>query len=294
MSTVIQYVVDALGSASLYALLALGLALTFGIARIINLAQSELVMVGGYAVLVLGPRAWPIVIVVVVLVVVLLALGMERLVFRPLRGASETTLLVASFGISLLAQNVIQAIASSESRSVGFGSGLLTAVHIGSVSIPKFQLVTIAVTAALLLALTIFFRRSSVGIQLRAAAIDFGMAEMLGARAQRMVVIAFGISGLTAAVASLLLVAQTGTLFPAMGVQPILVGLVATVLGGLGSMARAVLGGLVLGAVATICGAVLPDNLADYQDAFLYLIVIIVLLVRPEGLFVRSSAGVRI
>jgi branched-chain amino acid transport system permease protein len=294
VNTILQYGIDAISSAALYGLLALGLAMTFGVARIVNLAFSELVMVGSYLILAIEPAAWPLVIFVVLVGVVLLALLMERAVFRPLRGADATTLLVASFGISLLLENVVTAFEGTNARSVNFGAALVAPTHIGSLSIAKLDLVTIAVTGSLLLALTVFFRRSSVGVQLRAAAADFEMAEMLGVRSTRMIVYAFAISGVTAAVAALLLTAQTGTLTPTLGVQPVLVAVVATVIGGLGNLPGAVVGGLLMGAAGTVLSVTLPAGLVPYQGGVLYVLVIVVLLARPHGLFTRASSLERI
>jgi branched-chain amino acid transport system permease protein len=294
MKTFIQYTIDALSAGGLYGLIALGLAMTFGIARIVNLAQSELIMVPCYLILVTDTWAWPFVVIVALVTAVTLALSMERLAFRPLRGADETTLLVASFAISLGIQGAMTAIAGDKPISTSFASGLSSTVNIAGLDISKLDLVTIAITAFLLVSLVLFLRRTSIGVQLRAAAEDFDMAQMLGVRSQRVVMLAFAISGVTAAAAAIVLTAQNGNLTPTLGVSPLLVGVIAVVVGGMNSLAGAVAGGWLLGIVYVILQVTLPRGALPYQDALLYMIVITVLLFRPQGLFIRRTALERV
>lgn len=289
MTLVLQYALDAISTGSLYALLALGLAMTFGVARILNLAQSELIMLGAYAMYVTA-SAPPVLIVIVALIApVVLAVAMERFAFRPLRGADEMTFLIASFGVSLLLQNIMTAIAGTKAKSESFGSSWLSPVHLGSVSVTKLVLIQIAVTVLLLVGLLVFFRRTAVGVQLRAAAADFGMAQMLGVRSHRMMMLAFAISGLTAAVAAIVLTAESGLMTPTIGVEPILLGLVGAVVGGLGSLTGAVVGGLTLGILTVVLQVVLPGGLQPYVDGIVFAFVFAVLMARPAGLFGRVA-----
>lgn len=294
MKTVLQYAIDALSAGGLYGLIALGLAMTFGIARIINLALSELIMVSAYLILVTDSWSWPFVVVVALLGGIVLALLMERLAFRPLRGVDETTLLVASFAISLGLQGAMTAIAGDKPIGTSFGSGLSSTVDLLGLDISKLDLVTIGITILLLGTLVVFLRRTALGVQLRASAEDFDMAQMLGVRAQRVVMLAFAISGITAAAAAIVLAAQNGNLTPTLGVSPLLVGVIAVVVGGMNSLGGAVAGGWALGIVYVLLQVTLPRSALPYQDALLYLIVIAVLLVRPQGLFIRSSALERV
>jgi branched-chain amino acid transport system permease protein len=294
MKTVIQYTIDAISSGGLYALLALGLSMTFGISRIVNLAQSELIMVPAYLIMVTAPWAAPLVILAALVSGIVLALLMERFAFRPLRGADETTLLVASFAVSLGIQSVVEAAAGDKAKGTNFGGGLNNGIHFLGLTVAKLDLVEIGITLLLLLSLLYFLKRTTLGIQLRAAAIDFDMAELLGVRSQRVIMLAFAISGVAASVTAIVVVAQTGSLTPTLGVQPLLVGVVAVVVGGLESLGGAVVGGFLLGIVSVVLSVTLPQGPLQYQDALLYLIVIIVLLVRPQGLFARGSALERV
>lgn len=294
MRSFLQYAIDAISSGGLYALLALGLSMTFGIARIVNLAQSELIMVPAYLIMITAPWAAPLVVLVALASGVILALLMERFAFRPLRGADETTLLVASFAVSLGIQSVVEAAAGDKAKGTNFGSGLNSAVHFLGLQVAKLDLVEIGITVVLLLGLLYFLKRTSLGVQLRAAAIDFDMAELLGVRSQRVIMLAFAISGVAASVTAIVVMAETGSLTPTLGVNPLLVGVVAVVVGGLESLGGAVVGGFLLGIVSVVLSVTLPQGPLQYQSALLYVIVIIVLLVRPKGLFARGSSIERV
>lgn len=294
MRSFLQYAIDAISSGALYALLALGLSMTFGIARIVNLAQSELIMVPAYLIMITAPWAAPLVVLVALASGVILALLMERFAFRPLRGADETTLLVASFAVSLGIQSVVEAAAGDKAKGTNFGSGLNSAVHFLGLQVAKLDLVEIGITVVLLLGLLYFLKRTSLGVQLRAAAIDFDMAELLGVRSQRVIMLAFAISGVAASVTAIVVMAETGSLTPTLGVNPLLVGVVAVVVGGLESLGGAVVGGFLLGIVSVVLSVTLPQGPLQYQSALLYVIVIIVLLVRPKGLFARGSSIERV
>jgi branched-chain amino acid transport system permease protein len=291
MESVIQTAIDAASLGSLYALMALGIALIFGIMRLVNFAHGELIMVGAYVLFVL--RDTPLVVALggTVLAVVVLALVMERVAFRPLRDAEPTTLLIASFAISFLLQNVTILAVGALGKSTNVAPIFDQSFFIGDLRVSKLAVITILVTAALGVALTLFFKKTLFGFQMRAAAEDFRMARMLGVRANTVIAIAFAMSGVLAAAVSILLVAQTGGIDPGMGLYPVVVALVATVVGGLASLPGAALGGFVLGCVTVLLQTALPDNLSPYRDAFAFSLVIVLLVFRPEGLMGRPLGG---
>lgn len=291
----VQHLVDTITLGSLYALLGLSIALIFGIMRLVNFAQGELVMVGAYgATMFVKNSPWPIVLLVTLLVPILFALAMERIAFRPVRGASEATLLVTSFAISYLLQNVAFLVYGATPRSINIAPSLGRSLHLGQVVVPILDFATVGAAIFLLIVLSIFFKKSVLGIQLRAAAEDFTTARILGVRANRVIAVAFAISGLLCGVAAYLLVAQTGEVYPTMGLNAILVAFVATTLGGLGSLPGAVIGGYLFGAMTTFLGAYLPAGGRVYTDAFGYALVIVVLIVRPQGLVVPRTARSRV
>jgi branched-subunit amino acid ABC-type transport system permease component len=283
MVEVVQHIIDAISFGSLYALFALGIALIFGVMRLVNFAHGELIMVGAYAVVLIGLPE-PALVPLAVLIVVGLALAMERLVFRPLRGAGPATLLVASFALSFLLQNGAALKWGSLPRTTDFASGLSSSFTVGSVVIEKLDVVIAVVTLVLLVALNMFLHRTAIGTQMRASAEDFRMARSLGIRANTVIATAFALSGVLAAVAAILLVIQTGTVTPTVGVNPVLIAFIATIVGGLGSLSGAVLGGYAIGGLTVALQASLPLELRPYRDAFVFAAVLLMLIVRPEGL----------
>jgi branched-chain amino acid transport system permease protein len=293
-TTVIQAVIDSISLGCLYALLALGIALIFGVMGLINFAYGELVMVGGFVAVYLSSVGQPWLSLVIIACVVVAAILTERIAFRPLRGASPSTLLVASFGVSIVLQNAAQMAFGSLPQSTNLLSGLTTAYTVGPVSIPKLSVATVIVTLALLGALVAFLRLTDLGVQMRAAAENFTMARLMGVRANRVIATAFAISGLLAAAAALLLVSQTGAVTTTMGVNVVVVAFVATILGGAGSLPGAVLGGLLVGAMTVILQDTLPLNLRSFRDAFVYGLVLAMLVVRPQGLIVPRSRQQRV
>jgi branched-chain amino acid transport system permease protein len=282
---VIESGIDALSLGSLFALYALGIALVFGIMGLINFAHGELVMVGGFVLAVLKPdlSLFPLLLVLVAIVVAF-ALGMERVAFRPIRGAAPATLLVTSFAVSFLLQNLAILIFGSTPRTLSVTETLGESFSIGEIAIPKLDVAVVATTVGFLLALTLFLTRTALGVQMRAAAEDFQMARLLGVAANRVIAAAFAISGLAAAAAALFLVSQTGTVTPEMGVTVVLFAFMATILGGLGSLVGAVAGGLLLGILTVVLQQSLPYELRPYRDAFVFGIVFALLIVRPRGL----------
>jgi branched-chain amino acid transport system permease protein len=290
----LQNVIDAISLGSLYALVALGVALIFGIMQLINFAHGELIMVAAYAVILLAGAPLPVVLFGGLATAVVAALLMERVAFRPVRGANPATLLVTSFAISFLLQSLAMVVFGSLPRTTNLSPFVTESVEIGGLSVSKLNVITVAVTAALLVALGLFLGRTSLGVQMRAAAEDFRMARLLGVRANVVIATAFAISGLLAGVASLLLVAQSGTVSPQMGLYPVLVAFIATVLGGMGSLVGAVIGGYVLGSLTVSLQVLLPLEFRSYRDAIAYAIVIVVLVVRPQGLVVARSTQARV
>jgi branched-chain amino acid transport system permease protein len=156
------------------------------------------------------------------------------------------------------------------------------------------DLVTAAVTLALFAALTVFLRRTSIGTQMRAAAEDFEMARLMGVRANTVIAASFAITGVLAAVAGVILVAKSGTLVPSMGLQPIVIGFVAIIVGGLGSLRGAVVGAFVLSTLTVTLQATFPYDLRQFRDAFVFAIVMAIFFVRPSGIVVERRLATRV
>ncbi|MCW3024453.1 MAG: inner-rane translocator [Conexibacter sp.] len=281
---IVQNVIDAVSLGSLYALIALGIALIFGIMQLVNLAYGELIMVAGYLILLLAGAPWPLVVVLAVAGTALFAFGMERVAFRPVRGADATTLMVTSFAVSYVLQNLAIVIAGSEPQPIELGGSLIKPLDVLGIRVPKLDLITMGTSLVLVIGLVLFLKRTSLGIQMRAAAEDLRTARLLGVRVNGVIAAAFIISGLLAAAIALLLVVQTGSVSPMMGVTPLIVGIMAAVIGGMGRLAGAAVGGFLLGCVTIALQATLPADIRGYRDAMVYALIIAVLVFRPQGL----------
>jgi branched-chain amino acid transport system permease protein len=299
MSDLLQYAIDALSVGALFATAALGIGLIFGVMRLINFAYGDYITWGAYALVVpstaqvahklIGAWPAPLLAAAIVAIVMTLALLTERLAFRPLRAAGPATLLISSFSVSYLLQNLILLVESGRPKSVNLWPELINSVSFAGGSMPLIDLVTMAICLLLLTAIAGFLKYSPYGIEMRAAAENFRMARLLGIRANRVIALAFAISGLLAAAASLLLVVKTGVLDYREGVPLALVAFVATVVGGMGSMLGAALGGFLIGIATVVLQVILPSDLRGARDAFVFGFVIFVLVVRPQGL-IRPTA----
>lgn len=289
-----QNIINAISLGAIYALFSLSVAVIFGVARIVNFANGEMLTIAGYAVVLTAGLAWPLVTLIAVAVTVAAALLMDSTVFRRFREAPATTLLIVSFGVSYFLQNGLLLLEGSRAKTVDFGAGLIRSISIGGAHIGLLSLVTIGVTAVLLAGLGLLLRRSVIGRQLRAAAEDFAMARFLGVPANRVIACAFAISGTLAAIAGILLTISTATVTPVFGVEPVILAFVAVVIGGMGSLGGAALGGVLLGVMTVLLHIVLPASLKPYRDAFLFSLVIVMLLARPQGLLPPASAKERI
>lgn len=304
MANILQVLVDAMALGSLYALVALAIGLVFGVMRLINFAQADYMTIGAYALVVptasvtppllLGALPAPLMIAGVLVVVVLLALATERIAFRPLRQSNPASLLISSFAVSYFLQHLVVLIHTGRPKSVGIGGSLTGTVELLGVRVAGVQLLTMAVTASLLIGLVLFLKKTPIGIQMRAAAENFQMARLLGVPANRVIAVAFAISGLLAGTVSLLMVIQTGTLDVRMGLMPVVYAFFATVIGGMGSLPGAALGGFLVGFVSVLLQTYLPVDLRPFRDAGVFALVILILLVRPQGLIVTSAAKERV
>jgi branched-chain amino acid transport system permease protein len=281
---VVQDILAALSLGSLYALMALGIALVFGVMRLVNFAYGELLMIGGYVLLAVNDAPWPAYVALTIAVVCLAAVLMERVAFRPVRNGDPTTMLVTSFAVSIGLQSLAMIVEGSRSKSVDVLPGLSEPLDLLGARVSWHDVVTLTLTIGLVVGFGVFLRKATLGVQLRAAAEDFRMARLLGVRANRVIAASFAASGVFAAVASILLVAQTGALTPTMGLAPALIAFVATVVGGMGSLYGAAIGGALLGVTSVTLQQVLPVSATPYRDAFLFAIVIVILLLRPQGI----------
>jgi branched-chain amino acid transport system permease protein len=287
----VQQAINALALGSTYALLALGLAMVFSVLGLVNFAHGELVAVSAYAMYLLHKAGLPFAVQVPAAIVTgaLVALLMERIVFRPLRGQSFITLLISSFALSVLIQNLLRAIISPRQQGIPLPDFFNQSIHLGGYMIGWLEIITLASCAVALIVLTLFLRRSTQGLGMLAAAQDFQATRLMGISPNRVIAAAFAISGALAGLAAIFLVARRGTVDPGMGFTPLLSAFIAVVIGGLGSLSGAVLGGFVLAAIEVTLDATLPGGVQPFREAFALGIVVLILYFRPEGLLTRVA-----
>jgi len=286
-----QTLADAIGLGGIYALMAVGIGLVFGVLRLVNFAYGQLVMAGAYALAFAYERGWPVWtgILLCFAVVLALSIAMDWLVFRPLRAHSPAVMLVATFAVAFLLQSVALLWFGSLGKIAASLSALNQPLTISGVDIRKISVVAAAVAIGCLLALVLLLGRTNVGLHMRAAALDFRTARLLGVRANRVIGAAVLISGLLAATVAVMLTVQTPLVTPDFALRDTILVLAGVVLGGMNRLVSATLGGFAIGFASGFLGGALPTGQSQYLPSFLFAAVILVLLIRPGGLFTRAG-----
>lgn len=292
--TLLQMLIDAASVGGLYALTAIGIGLIFGVIGLVNFAYGEYIMVGAYVLLLSAGLYWPFAIGAVLVFVVLFALASDFLVFRQVRRAPPETLMIVSFGLSFMIQHIWVVMFGSLTKTVNFLPAINRSVEIAGLRIAGVSLLQIAATLVLTTVLALFIKYTRIGYQMRAVSENPRMARLVGVNSNRVIAVAFAISAVLAVTVTVLFVAQTGSMTPFFGVSLTMIGFVATVIGGMGSLPGCALGGFLVGAVTTILQMVLPPHLQPFREAFVFTSVILMLLVRPQGLIAVRSAWERV
>ena len=293
-----QNLVDALGLGAIYALMAVGIGLVFGVLRLVNFAYGQLIMSGAFTLAYASRAGWSTweAIVACFAVVIALSLVMEVAVFRPLRTQSPAVMLVATFAVAFVLQNVALLIVLKVQGQLGMPASavaqLAQAVTIGGVDVRKVTIVSVVVAVVALGLLALLLGRTTVGLQMRAAATDFTTARLLGVNANRVITLAVLISGVIAAACAVLLTARTPYVQSDFALHDMIIVLVGVVVGGLDRLCTATLGGFTIGFAAGVINGALPTDKSVYLPSALFTLVILVLLIRPAGLFARGRSSV--
>ncbi len=291
-----QTVVDAVGLGAVYALMAVGIGLVFGVLRLVNFAYGQIVMAGAYALAFTSQAGWPTWsgIAMCVVVVVALTAAMDRLVFRPLRTQSPAVMLVTTFAVAFLLQNVALLIDVRDDtigEPAASVASLNRAVTVWGVEVRKVTIVAIVVAIASLGLLALLLTRTRIGLQMRAAATDFATARMLGVRANTVIGVAVLLSALLAAAVAVILTVQNPLVSPDFALKDTIIVLVGVVVGGIDRLWTAMLGGFAIGFATGVINGALPTDKTVFLPSVVFLLVIGVLLVRPDGLFARGRRG---
>jgi branched-chain amino acid transport system permease protein len=293
--TILQFTLDVLSLGSLYALMALGLVIVYGILKLVNFAYGELVMVAGYTLYLFNGTPFPWLVMAFVAILMAIATGVltEFVAFKPVRTKSVTAVLITSFAFSTLLQNAALLFISPRARNVPLPDIFTRSVEILDVVIPIRNLITIACALLMLSVFSFALKRTVLGLALRAAASQFRMARMVGIPANMIISLAFAISGLFAGVVAILWLGRIGSVVPGIGLEPLLVAFIATVIGGMRSLVGAVVGGYLLALIDVSLNYGLSQHLLGFRDAFTFSFVILILLFRPSGLIKGREAGQR-
>jgi branched-chain amino acid transport system permease protein len=290
-----QVVVDAIGLGATYALMAVGSGLVFGVLRLVNFAYGQLIMAGAYTLA--YTSNWPVLwsVVACFAVVIALSLAMERAVFRPLREQSPTVMLVTTFAISFVLQSVALLIDIRDNQ-IGEPAASLAYLNqsfrFAGVDVRKVTVVAVLVALGALLALALLLGRTEIGLRTRAAATDFRTARMLGVKANQVIGLAVVLSGALAAAVAVILTVQTPFVTPDFALHDTIIVLVGVVVGGIDRLWTATLGGFAIGVTSGIVNGALPTDSTIYLPSVVMALVILVLLLRPAGLFVRGRSSV--
>jgi len=288
----LQTLIDATALGSIYALMAVGIGLVFGVLRLVNFAYGQLIMAGAYTLALTNGYNPALSILLCFAVVLGLTMTMEVVAFRPLRGTSPATMLAATFAISFLLQSIALLKFGALGKSVGTLTGLNRPIGHGSLIVRWIWIVAIVVAVAALAGLLLLLNRTSLGLQMRAAAADFRTASLLGVRANRVISLAVLLSGVLAATVSVILTVEQPYVTSDYALQDTIIVLVGVVVGGIDSLGSATLGGFALGFATSFLAAKLPVfGLGDpkYLYSAVFALVVIVLLLRPGGLFARRG-----
>lgn len=287
LTNVFEQIVNGLTTGSIYALIALGYTMVYGIAKMINFAHGDIIMVGSYSLYVMmGALKMPFIPAVIISIIVTIAVCsgigilIETVAYRPLRKAPSLAVLITAIGVSYLLQNLALLIFGATPRP--FVSIVkIPSVVVGGVTISGVTIVTLLVTVVTMILLTLFITKTKAGAAMRAVSEDKGAATLMGINVNKTISMTFGIGSGMAAIAGILYMSQYGSVQPTLGALPGIKAFVAAVLGGIGNIPGAMIGGILLGVIESIAKAYISTELAD---AIVFGVLVVVLLVKPSGL----------
>ena len=278
----LSYLINGISLGSVYALIALGYTMVYGIAKMLNFAHGDIIMVGAFvAYFAISSYHLPVFVAVILSVVVCTVLGVliEKLAYKPLRQASSLSVLITAIGVSYFLQNSAMLLWGTDTKI--FPTVMSGSLNIGELSVPYLTLVTIAACMLIMVVLTLFINKTKIGRAMRACSEDKGAAALMGINVNRIISITFAIGSGLAAIAAVLLVAAYPSVYPTLGSMPGIKAFTAAVFGGIGSIPGAFLGGLLLGVVENLSRAYISTQLSD---AIVFMVLIVVLLIKPTGL----------
>ena len=283
----INTLINGLCLGGIFALIALGYTMVYGIAKMLNFAHGDIIMVGAYAILTTLSLTGLTVPAVVVAVVVCTLLGIvtEKVAYRPLRGASPLAVLITAIGVSYLLQSIAQLIYGTKSRSISIGN--FGTVELFGVSISVSSLFTLGLCLVIMVGLTLFINKTRIGCAMLAVSEDRGAAQLMGINVNGIITLTFAIGSALAAFASMCYLMQIPSVTPTLGSMPGIKAFTAAVIGGIGSIPGAMIGGILLGVIEKLALSV--PALAPYTTAIEFGLLIVILLFKPTGLLGKKT-----
>jgi branched-chain amino acid transport system permease protein len=291
-SYILEQIANGIILGSMYALIAIGFSLIYGIVRLINFAHGDIVTIGSFAMLastLVLHVPFPLAILVVLATGAAVGMLIERIAFRPMRGAPQVTGFIASLAVAIVIENLGIMTVTAQPRSFIVPAYLSAFIAVGPLSIRAIDLAIVVLAVVLMAALALFVRFTKAGMAMRATAENYNVARLMGINTDRMIMLAFAIGSALAATAGLMWGSKYSQISPLMGLIPGLKAFVAAVIGGVGSISGAMLGGYVLGLAEVLLVGLLPPEYSGYRNVFVFAILIVILLVMPNGLLGRST-----
>ncbi|HOX31413.1 MAG TPA: branched-chain amino acid ABC transporter permease [Spirochaetales bacterium] len=291
-SLLFQQLANALSLGSLYALIAIGYTMVYGILRLINFAHGDVFMLGAYIAFYAVSAAampWWAAFAVAIGLTGLFGIGLERVAYRPLRDSPKISIMISAIGASFLIENLGVVVFGGRPKSFASIPLFDTVVHFGSVSVLSVSLFIPVFTGLILAVLLWIVGRTKTGMAMRAVSTDVDAARLMAIDVNRVISFTFGVGSLLAALGGIMWTMKYPQLNPLMGVMPGLKCFIAAVIGGIGNIAGAVLGGLLLGFIEIMVVAFLPQ-LTGYRDALAFVLLIVVLMAKPSGLLGKRQA----
>ena len=291
MNFFIAEIINAIKLGSIYDLIAIGYSIVYSILGLINFAHGDLMMVAVYSLWVLMNLKIPFALAVILAVIItmLLAIITERVAYRPLLNNGEETLIITSLAVSILLQSISQAVFGIDNKALKVPDFFTKRIQIADFTVSVMNFVILAVTIVSVIVLAFILKKTRIGLAMRAIKDNSLAADFMGINRKAVIVAAFGIGSALAALAGITYTGEYVSFDPQMGFMLGIKAFIAAVIGGLGSITGAALGAFVLAFLEIFFAGYLPDSIASYQTVFVFLILILVLLVRPDGLLGKNA-----
>ena len=284
--TFMQQFVNALSLGSLYALIAIGYTMVYGILRLINFAHGDVFMIGAYMAfyaVIAAAMPWWVAVIVAIAFTAVFGMGLERVAYRPLRDSPRISIMISAIGASFLLENLAIVLFGARPKAFPVPAFFASTFALGGVHVSMVSVIIPVVTALILAALLWVVYRTRTGMAMRAVSTDINAARLMAIDVNRIVAFTFAMGSGLAAIGGIMWALKYPRLEPLMGIMPGLKCFIAAVIGGIGSISGAVLGGLLLGMIELMTIAFMPE-LTGYKDAFAFILLIVVLLFKPTGL----------